>query len=52
MLDRWLEAEKPHALREDRSDAPLRVCDMCHVALGDLVRVERTGKARNEEEEN
>ena len=32
----------------------LGTCPMCRadVALGDLVRVERTGKARNEEEEN
>eukprot|EP01045_Picozoa_sp_COSAG04_P019940 COSAG04_NODE_1986_length_5067_cov_2.041667_6_plen_354_part_00 len=38
-LDRWLEEEKPHALREDRrSDAPLRVCDMCRVVLTDPAR--------------
>ena len=31
VLDRWLEPDKPHALREDRrSDEPLRVCNMCH----------------------
>ena len=35
VLDRWLEPDKPHALREDRrSDEPLRVCDLCHRALG------------------
>jgi len=34
VLERWLEAGKPHALREDRrSDRPLRVCDMCHTSL-------------------
>ena len=55
VLDRWLEAEKPHALREDRrSDAPLRVCNMCHVALGDLARREPASDAeleRNAQEE-
>ena len=34
VLDRWLEPDKPHALREGRrSDEPLRVCDMCHRVL-------------------
>ena len=34
VLDRWLEPDKPHALREDRrSDKPLRVCDLCQRAL-------------------
>ena len=29
VLERWLEADKPHALRECKSAEPLRVCDRC-----------------------
>ena len=28
-LDRWLEKEKPHVLRETKSPEALRVCDSC-----------------------
>ena len=45
VLDRWLEADKPHALREDRrSDEPLRVCEVCHRVLrgGAMASLEAT----------
>ena len=29
VLERWLEAEKPHALRSCKSAEPLRVCNRC-----------------------
>ena len=50
VLDRWLEADKPHALQAGRkSDKPLRVCWRCRRAEGlDAMKAEWASKTPSE----